>query len=223
MFGFDMQVAFIQVMKVATPLFTLCISAFYGLDSLTTSKCVSMSLILFGSGLATFAESSSAGFSWYGFSVMLFSALLESIKVVLMQNLLVHSRYSPVELMVYLGPPTAVILASASYCMERNGLLDYGLKSVREKPLTFLLAIVGGFGVNLSTSFAIERTSGLTFKVWGCMKNSIIVIVGCLMGDHMGMMQASGYAISTVGFILYSKIRMLSSRPAHRHTDKKVD
>lgn len=199
-----LQVAFIQVLKVATPLFTLLISATLGLESLGLLKCMSMLLILLGSGLATFIESNSAGFSWYGFGLMLFSALLEAVKVVYIQKLFGKLNYSSVELMVYLGPPTAFFLGTASWFLEGRGLIDYGFQSVKKDPHIYILAILGGFGVNLTTAYAIKATSSLTFKVWGCVKNTAVVVIGCLLGESMNAWQIFGYMLSTIGFILYS-------------------
>ena len=210
------QIAFIQVLKVATPLFTLGISAVIGLDSITRAKCLAVTFILLGSCIATFVESNSVGFSWFGLQIMIFSALLEAIKVVYIQKLLGSLDLTSVEMVVYLGPPTAILLGSASWLLEGQGLKEYGVSRMQRRPLFYLAALLGGFGVNLSTAFAIQASSSLTFKVWGCMKNTAVVIFGCLMGDVLDRWQVLGYVVSTLGFLLYTWTKLLREPQLHQ-------
>ena len=207
-----LQVAFLQVLKVATPLFTLAISAGLGLESITLIKSISVFFILLGSSIATFVESGSAGFSWYGFWLMVLSALLEATKVVYIQKLLGRLDYDSVETVVYLGPPTAILLASASWMIESEGLSSTGLACIQRRPLLYVLALLGGFGVNLTTAYAIKTTSSLTFKVWGCLKNTAVVVAGCFLGDRLDPWQVLGYLVSTAGFFLYSLTKVSDKR-----------
>jgi hypothetical protein len=112
-----------------------------------------------------------------------------------------------VQVLVYLGFPTSVVLLAASAIWEREGLLAKGLALMAHKPLHYLSAIFMGFLVNLSTAFAIKVTGSLTFKVVGCVKNSLLVWVGILMGDIVTTEQLLGYTISVVGFALYTHVK----------------
>lgn len=110
---------------------------------------------------------------------------------------------------MYLGLPTGVLLLGASAIWEREGLLapGGGLALMANKPLHYLAAIFMGFLVNLSTAFAIKVTGSLTFKVVGCVKNTMLVWVGILMGDVVSQAQLVGYSISIAGFALYTHVK----------------
>lgn len=107
-------------------------------------------------------------------------------------------------MLVYLGLPTGVLLLGASAIWEREGLLAYGLSLMAHKPVHYLAAVFMGFLVNLSTAFAIKVTGSLTFKVVGCVKNTMLVWVGILMGDVVTGAQLWGYSVSVLGFALYT-------------------
>lgn len=108
---------------------------------------------------------------------------------------------------MYLGAPTGLVLLAASAIWEREGLLASGLALMAHKPLHYLAAIFMGFLVNLSTAFAIKVTGSLTFKVVGCVKNTLLVWVGILMGDVVTREQLLGYTVSVVGFALYTYVK----------------
>lgn len=115
---------------------------------------------------------------------------------------------------MYLGFPTGVVLLGASAIWEREGLLANGLALMARKPLHYLTAIFMGFMVNLSTAFAIKVTGSLTFKVVGCVKNTLLVWVGILMGDVVTREQLLGYTISVVGFGLYTHVKWQQGQAA---------
>lgn len=85
--------------------------------------------------------------------------------------------------------------------------MSNGLALMAHKPLHYLAAIFMGFLVNLSTAFAIKVTGSLTFKVVGCVKNTLLVWVGILMGDVVTREQLLGYTVSVVGFALYTHVK----------------
>lgn len=62
-----------------------------------------------------------------------------------------------------------------------------------------------GFAVNISTYWAIKATSGLTFKVLGSVKNTLVVVMGMLLyGEQVSGAQFLCYMVSVAGFILFS-------------------
>lgn len=203
----SLSVAFIQILKVLTPAVTLAICATFKLERLTGSLLLSILMITLGTGVATAVEVGVVGFAWPGFFSFLFSTLMEAVRVVYIQLLLGKLSYSSMEVLVYLGAPTGLVLLAASAIWEREGLLASGLALMAHKPLHYLAAIFMGFLVNLSTAFAIKVTGSLTFKVVGCVKNTLLVWVGILMGDVVTREQLLGYSISVVGFALYTHVK----------------
>ena len=114
------------------------------------------------------------------------------------------------------GPPTAALLFAASFVWEREGLLARGMALVAARPLLYTCAALVGFLVNMSTALAIQATSGLTFKVCGCVKITVVVWCGILLGDSLDALQMLGYGLSMAGFGLYSRAKWLQNESESR-------
>ena len=212
-----LQVSFIQIIKAAAPAFTLTLCMLAGLEHFSLLVAASVMMVSFGTGLATVIETGLGSFSWLGFVCIFFSTFLEAVRVVYTQQLLGSLRFNAVEVVVWLGPPTALILFAASAVWEYEGLRDHGFALIGAKPLIYLFAIVLGFGVNLSAALGIQATSSLTFKVVGCVKNTIVVWCGILfLGDKVEGLQMLGYTIALAGFLLYSQMKMSMTKKLHK-------
>ena len=112
-----LQVAFIQILKVATPAFTLTICMLLGLERPSWALGASVLMIVLGTGLATVIESGGSGFSWLGFAYFTISAFLEAIRVVYIQLLLGALKYNAVEVLVWLGEPPVSLLHLCLACV----------------------------------------------------------------------------------------------------------
>ena len=120
-------------------------------------------------------------------------------------------RFNVFESLVYLSPVTGTILLFLSLSTEWEGMLapGGGFDKVLAKPGLYLTATVMSFLVNLFTYLAIMSSSGLTFKVVGCVKNAALVIFGVMfMGEHVTLAQGIGYAVSIGGFLMYTYVKM---------------
>lgn len=202
----SLSVAFIQVLKVLLPAITLAVGIAAGIEHLTLPLVVAVSFISLGTGYAAVLESQTTHFSTIGLVYFLLSAVCEALRTVLIQLLLGKMKYNAVEALVYLSPITAVCLGVGAVLFEWQGLAAHhgGFYKVSCSPGQYLLAAAGGFIVNLTTFWAIKATSGLTFKVLGCIKNSFVVCAGVIMGDVISGQQLCGYAVSVIGFVLYT-------------------
>ena len=155
-----------------------------------------------------------AGFSWTGFLSFTLSAFLESARVVYIQLLLQGLHWNAVEVLIWLGPPTAAVLLAASLVWEWEGLTKPhggGFQIMASKPLLFAAAMFMGWAVNMSTAFAISATSSLSFKVFGCLKNTLVVVLGCMQGDRLHAAQALSYSVSLTGFGIFTWAKMADS------------
>ena len=208
----SLSVAFIQVLKVLLPAITLAVSIAAGVERLTAPLAVSVTLITAGTGYAAVLESQTSHFSTVGLAHFLLSAVCEASRTVLVQLLLGDMKYNAVEALVYLSPWTGMCLILGALLWEWDGLTSHGggMYKVSCKPHLYVLAAAGGFLVNLTTFWAIKATSGLTFKVLGCVKNSFVVWAGVLLGDAISGQQLCGYAVSLAGFILYTQAKVPS-------------
>ena len=201
----SLSVAFIQVLKVLLPAMTLAAGVAAGIECLTLPLMLSVTLITSGTGYAAALESQTKHFSVGGFVLFLVSAACEALRTVLVQLLLGKAQFNAVEALVYLSPMIGVCLGIGAFAFEWDGLTAEhgGFYKISCSPGWYLLAATGGFLVNLTTFWAIKRSTALTFKVIGCVKNSFVVCAGVIMGDVMSMQQLSSYVVSVAGFVLY--------------------
>lgn len=90
-----------------------------------------------------------------------------------------------VQVLLFVGLPTGVMLAAAAVPSEGAGLAKYGWAIARENPGLLGLLALSSAAVNVTSVLAIRLTSSLMFKVTGCMKNVAVVWLGVLMGDKV--------------------------------------
>ena len=209
---FTLSLAFIQIPKTMIPAVVLLMGASVGLERLTFPLAFAVSLITAGTGAVAMLERQNGQFNPVGFAYFALSAVFESSRVLYVQLLLGKLRFNAVEVLVYLSPATAVCLAIGAYFWEFEGLATHhgGFYKVGQSPSQYLMASCAGFAVNVTTYWAIQATSSLTFKVFGCVKNALVVWAGVLMGDAVSQRQLVGYAVSIFGFGMYTRIKARS-------------
>ena len=93
---------------------------------------------------------------------MLASEFFESIKLIMMQILLVDKKYGSVEGLAVIGPAAVLALTITTLCTEdwRDALVK-----VQLDPVIFAAASLGGVVVNLATNFMVAATSALTLRI----------------------------------------------------------
>lgn len=206
---FTLSLAFIQILKTMIPAVVLLMGASVGVEKLTLPLAFAVSLITAGTGAVAMLERQNGQFNLVGFAYFALSGVFESLRVLYIQLLLGKLRFNAVEVLVYLSPATAICLAIGACFWEFEGLATHqgGFYKVGQSPFQYLLAACAGFAVNVTTYWAIEATSSLTFKVFGCVKNALVVWAGVLIGDAVSQRQLVGYAVSIIGFGMYTRIK----------------
>ncbi|KAL4426658.1 hypothetical protein ABPG77_004714 [Micractinium sp. CCAP 211/92] len=202
-----LSVAFINIMKAATPMVTLALGLALGLERLSKLTLLATGLIALGTYTATASEAASGHFQWLSFLAFAASVVFEGIRVVMTEKLLGQAKYNVMEALVYLGPFTFGILAAGAYVFEWEGLCTQGWAVMQARPHDFLVAMAICFLVNLFCYLAIKYVSATSFKVAGCLKNVLVVWGGILQGDVVTPRELQGYAISLGGFLLFSASR----------------
>ena len=166
---------------------------------------LAVAIIVGGTLVSTREEAPKAVFDARGTVTFLVSILFESTRVVLIQKLL---GSHPLEGLQYTALPTSVIMLVVSALLERGPFQTSGAWSiVTENPVTFGVAGVLGFLVNLRTFLALAHASSLTLKAATCVRNAALVWIGSLLGESIVTVQVLGYVISVGGFLLYSGVR----------------
>ena len=197
-----LSVSFIQMLKAATPLFTLAVS-FLLLGSDPAPVVGPTSLIAVGTAISSYAEVNAHP---AGLAHFFLSAAAEAFRIVMMQLLLRDSAMGALEATYYFSPACALALLACLLVFELPGLRSHGLGVIAANPGTFALASTLGFGVNVTTLLFIGVAGSLTFKVVGNAKNIVVILLGVLLfGDPVTPLQCAGYAISMVGFTLYQR------------------
>ena len=204
------QMSFLQILKAFTPAVTFTVCWLFGLEAASPRVILAVAIIVGGTLVSTREEAAKAVFDARGTVTFLVSILFESTRVVLIQKLLSGRKQNlhPLEGLQYTALPTSVIMLVVSALLERGPFQTSGAWSiVTENPVTFGVAGVLGFLVNLGTFLALAHASSLTLKAATCVRNAALVWIGSLLGESIVPVQVLGYAISVGGFLLYSAVR----------------
>ncbi|WIA13658.1 hypothetical protein OEZ85_007220 [Tetradesmus obliquus] len=216
-----LSMSFIQILKAFTPAVTLLIGVAAGVERLRGSLLAAVLLIALGTGSAVLVESGTPSYSVYGLLLFLGSSTTEAGRVVCSQLLLGQYKFNTVEVLVYVGIPSALALVGGSLLLDGAPMLALAAKLWATQPVAFLQAWAVSSMVNLVSYLAISTTSSLTFKVAGCLKNLAVVWYGvAFRGDHISEGHLIGYAISVAGFVLYTYSK--SATPAQAHAVRRA-
>ena len=197
--------AFIQILKAFTPACTFGMGVMLGLETPHAVQVVSVAAIAIGTCVSTLVERGTASFHWMGFTAFMASVVTEAARVLVVQRLMAGGGVSPSHASWLLGLPTAALLAAASAVWEARGLVSSGhLALLWRNCGLFACAIAGSCVLNWLSYLAIRTNGALTLKIVGCVKNVLVVWVGVLQGEHVGLAELGGYALSLAGFVLYS-------------------
>jgi hypothetical protein len=214
---FGLSVAFMSILKSLVPAATLIVSAAAGTEQPSAAGLVATLLIAYGTGVATVQETShNTDFKWVPFVCFTTSIVFEASRVVLISKLMsgTEKPYSAIEVMAHIGPLVGTLTGIASLVLEWEGLKALGFAGlVKSLPHLAMICILS-FAVNVSSYLAIRYTSSTTFKVAGCVKNAATIWLGVLRGEVVTMRELQGFAVSTVGFLLYTWARQIRNKSA---------
>eukprot|EP01025_Chloroclados_australasicus_P000945 TRINITY_DN10312_c1_g1_i2.p2 TRINITY_DN10312_c1_g1~~TRINITY_DN10312_c1_g1_i2.p2 ORF type:complete len:373 (+),score=32.00 TRINITY_DN10312_c1_g1_i2:89-1120(+) len=204
---FTLSVAFIQIMKGFTPTFTLLLGTLFGLESFTPNLILSLGMMGGGTSMAAAIQQGTPDFNLFGFVMFMFSAVAESLRVVLVQLLQGRDRFNTAETLIYVSFPSFVILFTLSSVLEGGEMFAMGAEILAQDPWVFVKVGLYSLMTNLSSYYAIQYTSSLSLKVSGCMKNLMVIGVGVWQGDVVTVTQMFWYLVSTAGFLVYCWVK----------------
>lgn len=198
--------AFIQILKAFTPACTFALGVALGIEGPAAVQLVSVAAIAVGTSVSTLMERGTPSFHWLGFFAFMASVVTEAARVLVVQKLLAHGGgMSASQASWLLGLPTAALLAAASLVWEAPALLAQGhLMLLWRHGGLFACAMAGSCALNWLSYLAIRTSGALTLKIVGCVKNVLVMWVGVLQGEHVGLGELGGYVLSLAGFVLYS-------------------
>ncbi|KAJ3151561.1 hypothetical protein HDU89_002004 [Geranomyces variabilis] len=196
-----LSVAFIQMLKSATPVVVLLVSWFFQTEKPDNAIFLNVLFITFGIVLASFGEIT---FVASGFFLQVAALFFESTRLVLIQKLL-SGRDLKMEALVglyYFAPVCAGINFFNTLLLE-SGKLSYEALG-RVGFSVFLFNGFTSFLLNVSAVFVIKKTSTLVLALCGLLKDiAIVVIATIIYGTPIGNLQGFGYTLSLIGLIKY--------------------
>lgn len=211
-----LSVSFIQMLKAGTPVVTLIVMVLFNLERLRKPLVVSVAVIALGCSLAAYGE---IHFAINGFLCMVISELAEALKLVLSQLLLSgRVQFSPFESLYYIAPAAFGWMVVGMYITGETSKIvaARAWEQVFARPGIYLVAASLGFCVNLLVLAVIQRTSSLTFKITGQLKNVLVVVCGVVMfGNIVTGIQAVGYSVAIIGFFLYTRAQSLKNKTTY--------
>ncbi|KAK8001835.1 triose-phosphate transporter family-domain-containing protein [Apiospora marii] len=204
-----LNVAFIQMLKAASPFSTLVIAWMWGQEHPTTLMILKILVIVLGVLVASAGE---IHFSWIGFSYQLGGLIFESVRVVMIQALMSGSgdddaaagrrNMDPLVSLYYYAPVCAVTNLFVAWATEWPTFAWSDLAGVG--PWMLVLNGLVAFLLNVSSVMLIGKTSGLVLHLTGILKNILLVVASVFIwGTAIAPVQILGYGTALTGFVFY--------------------
>jgi len=197
-----LSVAFIQMLKSSSPVAVLFFSWVWGVANPTLAQLLTILVIVFGVGLASFGE---IQFSWLGFFFQIAGTVFEAVRLVMIQVMLSAEglRMDPLVGLYYYAPVCAVMNLFIAWASEGP---SFKLEDAAHAGwgMLFLSAVVA-FMLNVASVFLIGKTSGLVMTLSGILKNIMLVGISVVIWQtQIAGLQAIGYSIALAGLVYYS-------------------
>lgn len=194
------------------------VASLWGLEKPTKIIIFKILVIVFGVVLASAGE---IHFSWIGFLYNCGGLVFESIRVVMIQELMSGDgmNMDPLVSLYYYAPICAITNFFVAWITEWQSFHWAAVAQVG-LPVLVLNALIA-FCLNVSSvmlvgnalrmrimphinCIQIGKTSGLILHLTGVLKNILLVAVSVIIwGTAITSLQAFGYSVALIGFIVY--------------------
>lgn len=194
---------FIQMLKAFTPVIVCVVLGLFGMPTPTRLGRWGVYLIVSGTLVEVKGE---LNLTILGLVLMLTSEVCEAINLVLTQKLLHNCKFTLVEGLYFIAPPSGLVLCAAAVVLEGPKLWSDGkYKTLVQYPGYFVASCVLGLAVNFIGLAVMQLTSSLTVKVLNTIRGIGVILVGFLFyGEHCSGLELCGYAVALSGFCLYN-------------------
>lgn len=200
-------IGFIQMLKAFNPVIVVVVMRFCGLALPPRYARWAIYLIIVGTLLEVKGEMNA---TCLGLLLMITSEVMEAINLVLTQKLLQNCKFTLVEGLYLISPPSALILLSVASVFEWPRLMHEGsYRTILDHHWYFLGSCVLGLLVNFVGMAVVQATSSLTVKVLNTARGVAVVLVGILFyGEYCTPLELSGYMFALAGFTMYNVVQM---------------
>jgi len=203
-------VSFMQAVKSSVPAITVFLQATAFGEAFSTTIYISLIPVVLGVAMASAAE---LNFNMLGFLLAVAASFTTALQTCLFSKHL--KDLDPINFLFNLAPFAFLELIVLANYMEGPALLDYWNAPVDDDDdkavslVVFLIASgVVAFLLNLSTFFAIQCTSPLTFNVAGNFKAVINIVASCMVfHNRISLISGLGCAIAIAGVAWYGQVK----------------
>ncbi|KAI9143658.1 triose-phosphate transporter family-domain-containing protein [Paraphysoderma sedebokerense] len=198
-----LSVAFIQMLKAATPIVVLVLSFMSGLKEPNLRLFLNVLIVVVGVAIASYGE---LEFRLTGFIYQVTGLLFESARLVLVQKLMTE-KMDPLSSLYYFAPVCAFFNSIAFLLYEYPTISS---ADIADLGLFVLLSNASiAFGLNVAVVFLIGCTSSLVLTLSGVLKDILLICFSMIVfHSRTSATQIFGYSIALVALVKYKTMNM---------------
>uniref|UniRef100_A0ACD5X3N9 Uncharacterized protein n=1 Tax=Avena sativa TaxID=4498 RepID=A0ACD5X3N9_AVESA len=189
------SVAFAQMLKAIMPVAVFLLGTAFGLEEMNCKMLAIMSVISVGVIVASVGEIT---ISWVGVVYQMGGVVAEALRLIFIEIFLKKKgvRLNLISMMYYVSPCSAFCLFIPWLFLEKPKM-DASV-SWNFPPVTLFLNCMCTFVLNLSVFLVISRTSALTARVTGVVRDwSVVLLSAAIFADtKLTFINIVGYAIA---------------------------
>uniref|UniRef100_A0A0E0EHK5 Sugar phosphate transporter domain-containing protein n=1 Tax=Oryza meridionalis TaxID=40149 RepID=A0A0E0EHK5_9ORYZ len=193
------SVAFAQMLKAIMPVAVFLLGAAFGLEEMSCKMLAIMSVISVGVIVASVGEIT---ISWVGVVYQMGGVVAEALRLIFIEIFLKKKgvRLNLISMMYYVSPCSALCLFIPWLFLEKPKMDESA--SWNFPPFTLFLNCLCTFILNMSVFLVISRTSALTARVTGVVRDwSVVLLSAAIFADtQLTFINIIGYAIGVVAY-----------------------
>ncbi|GJN12510.1 hypothetical protein PR202_ga30793 [Eleusine coracana subsp. coracana] len=201
------SVAFAQMLKAIMPVAVFLLGAAFGLEEMSYKMLSIMSIISVGVIVASIGEIT---ISWVGVVYQMGGVVAEALRLIFIEIFLKKKgvKLNLISMMYYVSPCSALCLFIPWLLLEKPKMDDSVSWSF--PPFTLFLNCLCTFVLNLSVFLVISRTSALTARVTGVVRDwSVVLLSAAIFADtKLTFINIVGYAIAIAGVVAYNNHKL---------------
>ncbi|WVZ95208.1 hypothetical protein U9M48_041002 [Paspalum notatum var. saurae] len=217
------SVAFAQMLKAIMPVAVFLLGAAFGLEEMSYKMLAIMSVISVGVIVASVGEIT---ISWVGVVYQMGGVVAEALRLIFIEIFLKKKgvKLNLISMMYYVSPCSALCLFIPWLFLEKPKMDDS--VSWNFPPFTLFLNCLCTFVLNMSVFLVISRTSALTARVTGVVRDwSVVLLSAAIFADtQLTFINIIGYAIAIAGVVAYNnhKLAKTQANPQQGNENKEI-
>lgn len=188
------------------PVATFAMTVICGADKLRWDIFLIMMLVSIGVVISSYGE---IHFNIVGTVYQVAGIFAEALRLVLTQVLLQKKglTLNPTTSLYYIAPCSFVFLFVPWYLLEKPGM---GISQIQFNFWIFFSNALSALALNFSVFLVISRTSAVTVRVAGVLKDWILISLSTIVFPESTITKLNiiGYAIAIIGVIIYNYLKV---------------